>query len=137
MSGLFNDQEELWVAQQQLNYNGGGTDLVLRLFSSNTTPTDADSLGTFTEASFVGYEAITLTGASWTITAGAPTSATYAAQTFSSTADQTASSVYGFYLSRGASLVYAERFDDGPYTIATSVDTVAVLPNLFYKKAGE
>ena len=41
--------------------------LVLRLFTSNTTPAETDTAGTYTEASGSGYAAITLTGASWTV----------------------------------------------------------------------
>jgi hypothetical protein len=137
MAGLFNDAEEERVAKWQVNYDGGGTDLTLKLFASDTTPADSDLAATFTEASFVGYSAITLTGASWTITQNAPTSATYSAQTFSSTADQTASSVYGYYITRSTDLVFAERFTDGPYTIETSSDYIVVAPNLYYKKSGE
>jgi hypothetical protein len=39
--------------------------LVLRLYSNNITPSDTDVTGTYTEATFPGYAAITLAGASW------------------------------------------------------------------------
>ena len=37
--------------------------LVVRLFRNNITPSDTDVAGTYTEAVFPGYAAITLTGA--------------------------------------------------------------------------
>lgn len=43
--------------------------LVLRLFTSNTTPAETDTAASYTEASGNGYSALTLTGASWTTVA--------------------------------------------------------------------
>lgn len=106
--------------------------LVLCLYKSNTTPGETDVLGTYTEADFTGYSRITLTGASWTVTGGAPSSAAYAEQTFTSTAGSQNQDVYGYYLKRLGSndLVYAERFSDGPYHIANNGDAVKVAPTI-------
>jgi hypothetical protein len=41
--------------------------LVLRLYTSNTTPAETDTAGSYTEATGNGYSALTLTGASWTV----------------------------------------------------------------------
>jgi hypothetical protein len=60
--------------------------LVLCLYQSNTTPAESDVIGTYTEATFTGYSNVTLTGASWTVVAGAPSTASYAQQTFTSSA---------------------------------------------------
>lgn len=43
--------------------------LVLRLYSNNVTPANADVVGGYTEVSGNGYASLTLTGASWTYTA--------------------------------------------------------------------
>lgn len=137
MAGLFPNAEEEWLAKQQVNFDGTGTDIVMHLFSNDYTPVDGSTLGSFTECAFTGYAAKTLTGASWTVTAGAPTSATYSTQTFSSSAAQTLSYVYGFYFTRGSSLAYAERFTDAPYNIVGASDYIAVNPALYYKKTGE
>jgi hypothetical protein len=104
--------------------------LVLCLYKSNTTPGETDVLGTYTEADFTGYSRITLTGASWTVTGGAPSSASYAEQTFTSTAGSQNQDVYGYYLKRlgTGDLVYAERFSDGPYHIANNGDAIKVTP---------
>ena len=41
--------------------------LILKLYTSNTTPAETDTAATYTEATGFGYGAITLTGASWTV----------------------------------------------------------------------
>lgn len=106
--------------------------LVLRLFKSNTTPGETDTAGSYTEADFTGYAAITLTGASWTVTEGAPSNAAYAQQTFTSSAGSQSQNVYGYYLTRASSgrIAYAERFSDGPYTIVNNGDQIKVTPTV-------
>jgi hypothetical protein len=106
--------------------------LVLKLFTSNTTPADTDTASTYTEASFTGYTAKTLTGSSWTVTTGAPSEASYAQQTFASTANQTAASVYGYYVIQTTSteLMWAERFTDGPYTVTNDGDEIRITPKI-------
>ena len=88
------------------------TTLVLRLFKNNLTPTNASVLSDFTEADFTGYAAITLTGGSWTTTPGAPSIATYVAQTFTCSAAGAAQTIYGYYITRTSSgrVWVAERF---------------------------
>jgi hypothetical protein len=120
------------LALQYLVNKAAPQNLVLRLFKSNTTPAEADTAGTYTEADFTGYAAITLTGSSWTVVQGAPSQASYAQQTFTSSAEQTSQNVYGYYLTRvtGGELVYAERFSDGPYAIAHNGDAIKVTPQI-------
>jgi hypothetical protein len=106
--------------------------LTLRLFRNNITPADGDNVNAsgYTEATFTGYTSIALTGASWAITTAEPSIASYAQQTFTSTADQTAQLQYGYYVTRAdGSLMFAERFSDGPYSIASNGQTVKVTPN--------
>lgn len=102
----------------------------LRLFKSNTTPAETDTAGTYTEATFTGYAAVTLTGASWTVNSGAPGTASYAAQTFTSSANQTAENVYGYYVleATAGTLDWAERFTGAPYVIQNLNDAIAVTP---------
>lgn len=104
--------------------------LVLRLYTSDTTPAETDTTATYTEATFTGYAAITLTASSWTVTEGAPSNAAYPQQTFTSSADQSPQSVYGYYFTRVTSgrLAWAERFPSGPYVIANNGDNVKVTP---------
>jgi hypothetical protein len=103
--------------------------LVLKLFKSNTTPAETDTAGTYTEADFTGYSSITLTGASWTITAD---TASYAQQTFTSSAGSQNQDVYGYFLVRatGGELMFAERFSDGPYNVNNIGDNIKITPNL-------
>jgi hypothetical protein len=107
-------------------------DLVLCLYSNNITPAETDTTATYTEAAFTGYAAITLTGASWTVTEGAPSQAAYAQQTFTSTAGSQSVSCYGYLLKRATSgrIALAERFTDGPYTIVNNGDQIKVTPQI-------
>jgi hypothetical protein len=120
--------EGLWL--QYVVNKATPQDLRLRLFQSNTTPAETDVAGTYTESSFTGYANISLTGANWTITAGAPSHADYAQQSFTSSANQTAQQVYGYYLTRvtGGELMWAERFPDGPYPVSNNGDVIKVTP---------
>lgn len=103
------------------------TNLVLRLYSNDVTPGETDTAGTYTELTTSGYAAITLTGSSWTVTPGAPTSASYAQQTFQLNGSATA---YGYYLTYATSgtLFAAERFSSAPYTVGAGGGTVRVTP---------
>lgn len=125
-----NDGEE-----DALNYfvnKASPQNLVLCLFKSNTTPAETDTTATYTEADFTGYASVTLTGASWTVTPGAPSSAAYAQQTFTSSAGGQNQPVYGYFLKRVTSgkIAYAERFSDGPYTIVNNGDAIKVTPTV-------
>lgn len=106
--------------------------LVLRLYTNNITPAETDTAATYTETTFTGYAAITLTGANWTITEGAPSSAAYAQQTFTSSAGSQSVSCYGYYMTRATSgrIALAERFTDAPYTITNNGDQIKVTPNI-------
>ena len=105
--------------------------LVLRLYQSNTTPAETDVAATYTEATFTGYTALTLTPASWVVTEGAPGSAAYPQATFTSSAVQgVAQLIYGYYLTRVTSgrIAWSERFTDGPYSVSNLNDAVRVTP---------
>ena len=107
-------------------------DLIIKLYQNNITPAESDTAATYTVATFTGYAQATLTGASWTVTGGAPSSATYAQQTFTSTAGSQSQNIYGYYLVRATSgvLAYAERFSDGPYLIVNNGDQIKVTPTI-------
>jgi hypothetical protein len=101
----------------------------LKLYTNNITPGETDVAGTYTECTLGGYAAIDLTAASWTITQGAPTSAAYPQQTFTFTAGT--ASVYGYFVVGAVSgtLLFAERFTSGPYSITQNGDQIRVTPN--------
>ena len=103
--------------------------LVLRLYSNNITPSDTDTAGTFTEATFAGYAAITLTGASWN--AAAAGSITYGSQqTFTRSSTGAGENIYGYYVTQLTSglLVYAERDGAAPFVVTNQDDAVKITP---------
>jgi len=102
--------------------------LELRLFTNDYTPVEGTTEANVTQASGYGYGAITLTGANWTITPGAPSLAEYAQQTFTFTG--ALGNVYGYYITQATSgkLVWAERFSDGPYNVQNDGDQIKVTP---------
>ena len=102
--------------------------VVLRLYTNNYTPVETSTEANFTEASGFGYTSVTLAGASWTITPGNPTSASFAQQTFTFTG--TLGNVYGYYMTQLTSgfIMWAERFTDGPYNIVNSGDQIKITP---------
>lgn len=106
-------------------------DLIYRLFATNVTPAETDTAGSYTEAAGGGYASKTLTGASWTITNGAPTSAAYAQQTWTFTGPLTTNgTVYGYYVTRvtDADLVLAETFSS--FTPANNGDQILLTPQI-------
>lgn len=106
-------------------------DLVLRLYTNDKTPAETDDASDYIEASGQGYVAITLTGANWTISPGAPTEASYAEQTFTFTG--ALGNIYGYYLTQddtAGTLIGAERFSDGPYNIASNGDQIKITPKI-------
>lgn len=129
MALVFPDQGENISLEAIVNKTAPQT-LILRLFKSNTTPGEADTEATYTEADFTGYASVTLTGGSWGAASGGTIS--YAQQSFTSSAGSQNQPVYGYYLTQTTSgkLVYAERFTDGPYTIVNNGDVIKVTPTI-------
>jgi hypothetical protein len=106
-------------------------DLIYRLFATNVTPAETDTASSYTEAAGGSYASKTLTGASWTITNGAPTSAAYAQQTWTFTgALTTNATVYGYYVTRvtDADLVLAETFTS--FVPANNGDQILLTPQI-------
>lgn len=101
-------------------------DLVLKLFSSNHTPVETDTVADYTETAGGGYTSIPLNAASWTVTPGGPTSAVYPEQTFSFTG--AVGNIYGYYVVQAVSgnLVWAERFTSAPIDIQNNGDEIRI-----------
>lgn len=104
-----------------------GGDRLLRLFTNNLNPGKSTVIGDITEATESGYAAITLDGGTWTIaTVSGVNSASYPIQTFTFTETAT---IYGYYITtQGDSLLWAERFSDGPYVLTIDGGEVTVVP---------
>ena len=128
------DEGEVIALKALLNHTAG-QNLVLKLYQNNITPADTDTAATYTECTFTGYVNLTLTGASWTVTPGAPAVASYAQQTFTSSADQAAQNAYGYFLTQlgSGTLVYAERFTGAPFVIQNNGDNIKVTPRITAK----
>ena len=101
------------IALQYLVNKATPENLVYKLFATNVTPAETDTAASYTEAAGGGYAAKTLTGSSWGVTGGAPSSASYAQQTWTFTGPLTTNTtVYGYFVIRASSLdlVLAETF---------------------------
>jgi hypothetical protein len=110
--------------------------LVLHLFKNNITPASTMVLSDYTEATFTGYAAVTLSSANWTVTAGGPTTVEYTSGVSFTCSGTTSESVYGFYLTDALSsaLMWSERFDDAPFVITYPNDALTPRPKLnFYR----
>lgn len=115
--------------------------LKLKLFTSNTTPGDADTVATYTEMGAVqGYASKTLATASWnagvagTGTGSATTnkaSIDYPQQTFTFDGTGGAQTVYGYFITdnAGTTLLGAERFASAQ-AVATAGDVIKITPKL-------
>jgi hypothetical protein len=95
------------IALEALVNKTAPQNLVLRLYKNNITPADSDTAGTYTEATFPGYAAITLTGASWN--AAASGSISYSAQQTFTCSGTATDDIYGYYITQATSgtLVYS------------------------------
>lgn len=119
------------IALEAITNKTAPQNLVLRLYSNNITPSDTDIAGTYTECTFPGYAAITLTGANWNAAAGGSISYN-AQQTFTRSSTGTAENVYGYYVTQTTSglLVYSERDGSAPFSIANTGDNVKLTPTI-------
>lgn len=101
---------------------------VLKLYKNNITPSDTDTDATYTEATFGGYAAITLTGASWSNAASGSISFG-SQQTFTCNASAT-DDIYGYYVVQASSgiLLWSERDASAPFAVRNSGDAVKITP---------
>lgn len=103
-------------------------DLKYCLFTNNITPSETDTSATYTLAAGAGYADITLAGANWTVTGGAPSAATYAQQTWTFTGAH--ATIYGYIAKRATTgdLVLAETFTS--FTPAANGDNLRLTPQI-------
>ena len=119
------------IALEALVNKTAGQNLLLKLYSSNTTPADTDIAATYTEATFPGYAAITLTGATWNA-AAAGTIAYSAQQTFTRSSTGATENIYGYYCVQSVSgiLVYSERDGAAPFAVTNNGDAIKITPTI-------
>jgi hypothetical protein len=92
----------------------------------------------FTAATFTGYSSKALTGGSWTTTPGDPCTGSYAQQTFVSSTDQTAQTLYGYYVTRTSdgALQWFEEFTS-PLVIEFEGEAIRVTPRITLADTGD
>jgi len=104
--------------------------LVLKLYKNNITPSDTDTAGTYTEATFPGYSSVTLTGASWGAASGG--TITYGSQQTFTCSGSSTDDIYGYFVVQSSSgtLLYSERDGAAPFAIRVSGDAVKITPSI-------
>ena len=87
---------------------------LLRLYQNNYTPDDASAPGSFTEATFTNYVAMTLTRALWNaaVVVSLKAETSYGTTPLSWTCGASGNTVYGYYVTGATSsiLLWAELF---------------------------
>lgn len=123
---------EVLALKNLLGHTAADTPLKLKLFSNDRTPASGDTAASYTEVAGGGYANVSFTGASWTVTAGSPSTASYAAQTFTFTGTTTApGTIYGYYVTNNTGiLLWAQRLTSPPFTPAVNGDSVVVTPQI-------
>lgn len=103
---------------------------VAKLYKNNITPSDTDTAATYTEATFPGYAAITLTGASWN-TASAE-SISYGSQQTWTCSGVSTDDIYGYYIVQTTSgiLLWSERDASAPFAVRNSGDAIKLTPTI-------
>lgn len=132
-----NAAKQVWMARSLYN-NAGSENLTLKLFTNNITPAETDVAGTYTEATFTGYAAVTLTSSQSAGTWAAPTvgsnlaTSTYGTQaTYTITAST--QTVYGLFAIFASSLTiaFSQAFPAGKLLSSGAVnDQLTVTPTL-------
>ena len=121
----------LGLASLNTDFTVSSTDgPVLRLFTNNIPIVDTILISDLVECTATGYTAQTLPSSNWSITQLNPagfTTGYYAEQVFNMTGPAIC---YGYYVTDMlGNLLWAERFSDGPYSIASAVSgSMGVLP---------
>ena len=111
-----------------LSHGTANADLVLHFYVNNHTPADADTVSDYTEMSTWGYSSFTLTGASWTFTAGEPSHMDYAEQVFTSSGSAASVTVYGIYVTGPSGVLeWVEAFATG-FVVNTSGQVIGYTP---------
>lgn len=103
---------------------------IVCLYKNNITPSDTDTVATFTEATFSGYANITLAGASWNAASGG--TITYSAQQTFTCSGAATDDIYGYFIKSTTSskCLWAERDAAAPFAIRNSGDTVKITPTI-------
>lgn len=136
MSVVLPDVGEAYALNRLLKGTNNGNDYTLKLYTavSGGAIDDDTVAGDFTEATFPGYVAKTLTPAGWgnAATAVGVTSSTYtAAQTFTRSSTGAVEAILGYYIIDATTgvLFYAEAFT-ATANMTNSGDSITVTPKV-------
>lgn len=100
----------------------------LRLFKNDIVPADADTVTSYTEATFPGYAAQVVNAFSVASTVGGVAQITHAALTFLRGSGGSGDTIYGYYLTdaAGTTLYYSERDPAAPVNMSVAGNSYAV-----------
>lgn len=98
--------------------------MTLRLYVNNRTPEDGDGLNNYLEADGAGYGSKDLEPGQWTIEARGIARAIYPELAFTFTEEL--GRVYGYFITRGDDLMWAERFPNGPFEVKRWGDEITL-----------
>lgn len=105
---------------------------ILRLYQNNYTPDDSSVAGSFTEASFTNYAAVTMTRANWnaSVTVSNKAESSYGSAPLAWTCGTTGNTVYGYYVSGATSSVvlWAEKFATS--RVLANADVLQLTPKM-------
>ena len=104
---------------------------LLKLYANDVSLADSTTAGDLDEADFTGYDEVELDGGSWSVSGGDPAVGVYSQQSFTSTADQAAETIYGYYVVRASDgrLQWAEAFGS-PIVVQFNNDSIRVTARL-------
>lgn len=100
----------------------------LKLYKVDKVPAETDIVDSYTEVDTGGYTELSLS-AQWTIGTADPTEASYTQVSFDFTG---AATVYGYFVTDASEsiLLWAEKFNDGPYNIPSGGGSVKITPKI-------
>lgn len=120
MAAVIMDSGKLWMLKTKTGQQSISlSNCKYHLYVNNVSPSHGDTLGTYTEATYTGYAAITAGG--WSAPALDGTFHAMSTATLMTWANTSAGSVsiYGYFVTdnAGTTLLYAELFSGAPLTI--------------------
>lgn len=134
MSMMIPNEGKLEWAKRALYSNSGSENLTLKLFQNNISPAETDTAATYTEATFTGYVAVTLTSSQSAGTWAVPTTSSNLAVSqygtnavFTAASDQT---IYGWFIVGASSgKCYASQaFGAGKPLAGATSDQLTIVP---------
>jgi hypothetical protein len=101
---------------------------ILKLYQNNYTPTSAAAPGSFTEATFTGYAARTLSRSTWNtaVTVANKAESSYGTTPQSWTCGATGNTIFGYHVEAGGKLLWAELFSTA--RVLASGDVLNITP---------